>query len=121
MPQSEPTHPAVSWGAEAAYCIPAEVVSLLRAQAQEPTAAAVIYLKLFTPDAGCTWLISEWHEEAGEVLLFGLCDLGMGFPELGYVSLHELMSIRGKLGLPVERDLYWEPTLLATVTTRNID
>jgi hypothetical protein len=31
----------------------------------------------------------------------------MGEPELGYVSLVELASIRGKLGLPVERDLHF--------------
>ena len=29
---------------------------------------------------------------------FGLCDLGIGCPELGYVSLSELKSVRGRLG-----------------------
>jgi Protein of unknown function (DUF2958) len=33
--------------------------------------------------------------------------LGFGYPELGYVSLAELTAIRGKLGLPVERDLHF--------------
>jgi hypothetical protein len=41
-------------------------------------------------------------------LTFGLCDLGMGEPELGYVSLVELATVRGKLGLPVERDQHFE-------------
>ena len=40
-------------------------------------------------------------------LAFGLCDLGMGEPELGYVSLAELRTVRGKLGLPLERDLHF--------------
>ena len=40
-------------------------------------------------------------------LAFGLCDLGLGFPELGSVSLSELAALRGRLGLPVERDLYF--------------
>ena len=31
--------------------------------------------------------------------LFGLCDLGLGSPELGYVSLAELKTIRGPLGV----------------------
>jgi hypothetical protein len=31
----------------------------------------------------------------------------MGEPELGYVSLVELQSVRGKLGLPIERDLHF--------------
>jgi len=63
-------------------------------------------VKLFTPDAQCTWLLTELDPDVG--LAFGLCDLGMGEPELGYVSLIELASVRGKLGLPVERDRHFE-------------
>jgi len=63
-------------------------------------------VKLLAPDAGATWLLTEIdpddHDRA-----FGLCDLGQGFPELGYVSLATLQSVRGPLGLPVERDLYF--------------
>ena len=41
------------------------------------------------------WLITECDpEEPGR--LFGLCDLGMGYPELGYVSLYELQTVKGK-------------------------
>jgi len=60
-------------------------------------------VKLFTPDANCTWLVSEIDPEEPEIA-FGLCDLGQGFPELGCVSLAELRSLRGNMGLPVERD-----------------
>jgi Protein of unknown function (DUF2958) len=60
-------------------------------------------VKLFTPDAQCTWLLTELDDG----LLFGLCDLGLGSPELGYVSLAELSLVRGKLGLPVERDRHF--------------
>jgi Protein of unknown function (DUF2958) len=63
-------------------------------------------VKLFTPDAQCTWLLTELDPDGG--LAFGLCDLGMGEPELGYVSLAELRTVRGKLGLPIERDLHFE-------------
>ena len=38
---------------------------------------------------------------------FGLCDLGLGCPELGWVSLAELATIRGRFGLPLERDLHF--------------
>lgn len=63
-------------------------------------------LKLFTPDAGATWLLAEL--DPGEPdRAFGLCDLGLGCPELGYVSITELASVRGRLGLPIERDLYF--------------
>lgn len=65
-------------------------------------------VKLFTPDAGCTWLLSEIDPEDPDIA-FGLCDLGMGCPELGYVSLTELRSVRGALRLPVERDLHFTP------------
>lgn len=62
-------------------------------------------IKLFTPDANATWLITEITAHDGD-LAFCLADLGMGTPELGYVSIEELRGIRGALGLPVERDLY---------------
>ena len=65
-------------------------------------------VKLFTPDAGATWLITEAYPEASDVRLFGLCDLGMGCPELGYAMLSEIEDVRGKLGLPVERDLHFK-------------
>lgn len=63
-------------------------------------------LKLFTPDGAATWLISEVDPDDPD-RLFGLCDLGLGFPELGYVSLAEISSVRGRLGLPIERDLHF--------------
>ncbi len=60
-------------------------------------------VKLFTPDAQCTWLLSEIDPENPDIA-FGLCDMGHGSPELGYVSIAELKALRGGLGLPVERD-----------------
>lgn len=60
--------------------------------------------KLFTPDAPATWLLTELDPDDPDIA-FGLCDLGLGFPELGTVSLAEIASVRGVLGLPVERDL----------------
>ena len=66
-------------------------------------------VKLFTPDAQCTWLLTELDPGAPDIA-FGLCDLGMGFPELGRVSIAELESVRGSLGLAVERDLHFVAT-----------
>lgn len=63
-------------------------------------------VKLVTPDADATWLISEVDPDEPD-RLFGLCDLGLGHPELGWVSLAEIKEIKGKLGLPVERDLHF--------------
>ncbi len=61
-------------------------------------------INLFTPDAGATWLLSELDADG---IGFGLMDLGHGCPELGYVCLAELEAVRGRLGLPVERDLHF--------------
>lgn len=62
--------------------------------------------KFFSPDGGATWLISEVDPDDPD-RLFGLCDLGLGFPEIGYVSLAEITALKGPLGLPVERDLHF--------------
>ncbi len=55
------------------------------------------------PGTNCTWLLTEiGHDNDG--LAFGLCDLGFGIPELGYIDLDELGSVKSKLGLSVESD-----------------
>ena len=63
-------------------------------------------VRLFTPDAGATWLLTELDPRDPD-RAFGLCDLGLGCPELGYVSLAELAAVRGRFGLPIERDLHF--------------
>lgn len=70
----------------------------------DPDFAPVV--KLFTPDAQCTWLLTELDPEDPDIA-FGLCDLGLGCTELGSVRISELESVRGKLGLPVERDRFF--------------
>ena len=68
-------------------------------------------VKFFTPDANATWYAFEFD---GEDMFFGYVDLGLGAEsaELGYFSLSELEKVRGKLGLPVERDLHFTPKSL---------
>ncbi len=84
-----------------------EIEAKLRRNSRERPEDPKPVVKLFTPDAGATWLFTELDDED---IAFGLCDLGMGFPELGYASLTEIKSIRGKLGLPVERDRWFQAT-----------
>ncbi|MBN9368419.1 DUF2958 domain-containing protein [Acidovorax sp. SDU_ACID1] len=79
-----------------------------RESLQNPDFDPAPVVKLFTPDAGATWLISELDPDDLEGnRAFGLCDLGLGMPEMGWLDLSELASVRGRLGLPVERDLYF--------------
>jgi hypothetical protein len=74
---------------------------------EEKGLEAVAVVKFFTPDSSWTWYATEFD---GEDLFFGLVD---GFEkELGYFRLSELKQARGKLGLPIERDLYFKPTKL---------
>lgn len=63
----------------------------------------------FFGGGACTWLITEYDPESR--IYFGLCDLGMGCPELGYVSREELESIKfPPFRLGVERDMYFKAT-----------
>jgi len=71
---------------------------------------AIAYAKFFTPSAQWTWYVLEWDRED---TFFGLVD-GQE-KELGYFSLRELESVRGPLGLPIERDIHWRPKTLAEI------
>ncbi len=67
-------------------------------------------VKFFTPDAGWTFYASEFD---GEDIFFGYV---IGFDqELGYFSLAELQQATGPFGLPIERDIHFEPTRLSAV------
>jgi hypothetical protein len=80
---------------------------------------AIAYLKLFTPDSGFSWWITEGGpitDDDGKVVDFHLFGLVEGqCRELGYVSLNELEELRGPMGLPVERDLWWKPKTLEEI------
>lgn len=60
--------------------------------------------KLFLPWTSGTWLITEMEEDG---LAFGLADLGMGTPEMGYISMDEIWEVVGPGGLRVERDTHF--------------
>jgi hypothetical protein len=77
------------------------------AMLQEHSIDHMPVVKLFTPVSNATWLLTEIDPDDADHA-FGLCDLGLGCPELGYVSLAELASVRGRLGPLVERDRYFE-------------
>ncbi|BAR57600.1 hypothetical protein ACVIWV_006175 [Bradyrhizobium diazoefficiens] len=88
---------------------------------REPDHVPVV--KVFNPYGDATWLLTE-SDPAEPDRLYGLCDLGMGEPELGYVARSEMESVRvniGGHGLPLERDLYWsteEPLSVHTERAR---
>lgn len=67
----------------------------------EPDPMPVV--KFFNPCGAATWLATELDADGDT--LFGLADLGFGYPELGSFSLAEIKAVRLPLGLGIERDL----------------
>ena len=66
-------------------------------------------IKLFDPTGSWTWYLAAYDPDSRQA--YGLVD---GFEkELGYIDMAELVSFRGKMGLPLERDLYWKPKPLS--------
>ena len=87
----------------------------------------VVHLTL--PGTNCEWLLSELDPE-NPTIAFGLCDLGMGFPEMGYVDLEELQSLRvGPFGFSVfcnplfegkyPLSVYWRASKVRSCITRD--
>lgn len=77
---------------------------------QEEVKDPIVWCKFFTPDSNWTWYAIEFD---GTDTFYGMVD---GFEEeLGYFSLAELQSVKGKLGLPIERDRYFKPCRLSEV------
>jgi hypothetical protein len=85
--------------------------TLPKLYSQDSNTDPVCVLKFFTPDADWTWYVVEGSEQQdGDWVFFGMVTSPMcPFGEMGCFTLLELMSVRGALGLPIERDLYWTP------------
>lgn len=62
--------------------------------------------KLFMTNTNCVWLINKLDPEDPDIA-FGLCDLGMGSPEIGYVSISELEDAQNHLHR-LEHDLHFQ-------------
>ena len=71
-------------------------------------------VKIFSPVGSATWVIAPMNPQ-DEDTMYGLCDLGLGYPELGYVRLSELQSMTVRVppgrsdGIGLEQDMYFEP------------
>ena len=70
----------------------------------------MVICKFFYPDFSWTWYAIEFD---GKDIFYGY--VKGDFPELGYFSLSELQSTRGKLGCPIERDRYFAPCRLSAI------
>jgi len=86
-----------------------ELRAALREQAGSDAGDKRPLVKLFNPMGAATWLASELDADGDT--LFGLADLGVGCPELGYFSLAEIEALRLPFGLRIERDLHFSTTV----------
>ena len=104
-------------------------------RAQEHVKDPIVYVKFFITCSRWTWFAYEgWqvverapgfildmslraeplpHERVHDIMFFGW--VYGDSPELGAFSLNELRSIRNRLGLGVERDLYFKPMPLSQI------
>ena len=103
---------------------------------REDEADPMVVCKFFTPDGAWTWYViegstrekvgcgfgencnhrplAEYDPERHDILFFGYVD-GLE-REYGNFTLSELEEIRGGLGLPVERDLYFKPCRVSSLS-----
>ncbi|WP_421716912.1 DUF2958 domain-containing protein [Arcobacter arenosus] len=70
----------------------------------------IVHIKLFLD--GWTWYIIELS--INDDICFGYV-VSPYESELGYFSLEELKSLRGRLGTWLERDLFFKPTPLSKI------
>ena len=79
----------------------------IRHEAGEPMIDFKPVVKLFALKGTETWLLTEYDPEFG--ILFGLCDMGFGFPELGNVALERTLPI-GAVTALADRDTTFQAT-----------
>ena len=91
--------------------IPQEIKELIpKLYETEEQNDPIAYVKLFLD--GWTWYITELSIDNN--ICFGYV-ISPFESELGYFSLNEIKSIKGSLGLSVERDISFKPTALAII------
>ena len=72
-------------------------------QGHDPQPVAHLYL----PGSNHQWLLTELHTH--DDVAFGLCDLGAGFPELGYVDLREVLAAAWSVDVEPRCNLAFRP------------
>lgn len=79
--------------------------------ATEKVADPIVRAKFFAPWSNWTWYMTEYDPK--EKRAFGWV---VGHEkEIGYFSLAELESVKGPMGLRIERDMYFRPVPLSKV------
>jgi hypothetical protein len=79
---------------------------------QEHDKDPIVITKLFDPAGSATWYLTEY--DPVEKIAFGFV-VGLAEDELGYISLTEMESIKGPLGIGIELDMYFQQKRLSEV------
>ena len=84
---------------------------------QENASDPVVVAKFFNPTGAGTWYATEYDPE--DRLFFGFVSIfGDWNDEWGSFSLDELQNYRGKFGLGIERDIYFEEKPISQVVPK---
>ncbi|MFC1711175.1 DUF2958 domain-containing protein [Patescibacteria group bacterium] len=84
---------------------------------QEDKKDPVVIAKFFNPAGAGTWYATEY--DPIEKIFFGYVSIfGDWNDEWGYFSLKELEDYRGRFGLGIERDLYFDECLASKIVTK---
>lgn len=86
----------------------------IKVGSQENVEDPIIIVKFFNPTGAGTWYATEYNPE--EKTFFGFVSIfGDECDEMGYFSLEELESFKGRFGLGIERDLHFGEKKLSEV------
>ena len=84
---------------------------------QEDKKDPLVIAKFFNPTGAGTWYATEYDPK--DRIFFGYVSIfGDWNDEWGYFSLDELKSFKGRFGLGIERDLYFDEVPASQVTKR---
>jgi hypothetical protein len=75
-------------------------ITLVAIDAEISTPDHFPIVKIAAPTTGAAWLFTEYNPEAGT--LYGLCDPGLGYPEIGLLCLSELEELAKSVRLVVD-------------------
>ena len=79
---------------------------------QEHEEDPLVIAKLFDPCGSATWFLTEY--DPVEKIAFSWVQ-GLQEDEFGYISLTEIESVKGPLGIGIEQDLYFKQKRLSEV------
>jgi hypothetical protein len=81
---------------------------------QENESDPLVVAKLFDPCGSASWFLLEY--DSVEKIAFGYV-VGLQEDEYGYISITEMESIKGPLGIGIEQDKYFVQRRLSCVKT----